>query len=150
VTSSADFKYLETKILTASPEELTLIVFDVLILSSTKAIEKMKLAPGDTQGIHDELRRAQRSLALLMGSLNFEIGGDLSMNLFRVYEFWHHELVLANMQKAPERVERLVPNFREYRATWAEAQKRRRTELAVTAATQPAGAAPSGGFVAVG
>jgi flagellar protein FliS len=150
VTSTADFKYLETKILTASPEELTLIVFDVLILSSTKAIDKMKLAPGDTQGIHDDLRRAQRSLALLMGSLNFEVGGKLAINLFRVYEFWHHELVLANMQKAPERVERLVPNFREYRSTWAEAQKRRRAEML---AAQPAGeqaAAPSGGFVAVG
>src|SRR5471030_1054357 len=134
MTMSADFKYLETKILTASPEELTLIVFDVLILSSTKAIDKMKLAPGDTQGIHDDLRRAQRALALLMGSLNFEVGGKLAINLFRVYEFWHHELVLANMQKAPERVERLVPNFRDYRVTWAEAQKQRRAELTASSA----------------
>jgi len=144
VASAPDFKYLETKILTASPEELTLIVFDVLILSSTKALEKMKLTPGDTQGIHDDLRRAQRSLALLMGSLNFEIGGKLSTDLFRVYEFWHHELVLANMQKAPERVERLVPHFKDYRVTWAEAQKRRRAELARAPVAQ------QGGFVAVG
>lgn len=141
---SADFKYLETKILTASPEELTLIIFDVLVLSSTKALEKMKSAPGDVQGIHDDLRRAQRSLALLMGSLNFEIGGELAENLFRVYEFWHHELVLANMQKAPERVERLLPDFKEYRLTWAEAQRRRRAEMG--AQLEP----PKGGFVAVG
>ncbi|GAC1403301.1 MAG: flagellar export chaperone FliS [Candidatus Velthaea sp.] len=144
MAAQADFKYLETKILTASPEELTLIVFDVLIVSSTKALEKMKTMPGDIQGIHDDLRRAQRSLALLMGSLNFEIGGELATNLFRVYEFWHHELVLANMQKAPERVERLLPNFKEYRVTWAEAQKRRRVELAQGAAVS------QGGFVAVG
>ncbi|GAC1422183.1 MAG: flagellar export chaperone FliS [Candidatus Velthaea sp.] len=144
MTAPAEFKYLETKILTASPEELTLIVFDVLIVSSTKALDKMKNAAGDIQGIHDDLRRAQRSLALLMGSLNFEIGGELATNLFRVYEFWHHELVLANMQKAPERVERILPNFKEYRATWAEAQKRRRAELAQShASTQ-------GSFVAVG
>jgi flagellar secretion chaperone FliS len=144
VAAAPDFKYLETKILTASPEELTLIIFDVLILSSTKALEKMRSAPGDTQGIHDDLRRAQRSLALLMGSLNFEVGGALAVNLFRVYEFWHHELVLANMQKAPERVERLLPSFKEYRVTWAEAQKRRRSEVA------QAPASPQGGFVAVG
>ncbi|MFN2462007.1 MAG: flagellar export chaperone FliS [Candidatus Velthaea sp.] len=144
MAESPEFKYLETKILTASPEELTLIVFDVLVLSSTKALEKMKSTPGDTQGIHDDLRRAQRSLALLMGSLNFDIGGALAVNLFRVYEFWHHELVLANMQKASERVERLLPDFKDYRVTWAEAQRRRRAELA------QAPVAPQGGFVAVG
>lgn len=149
MATSADFKYLETKILTASPEELTLIVFDVLILSSTKALDKMKVALGDTQGIHDELRRAQRALALLMGSLNFEIGGNLSTNLFRVYEFWHHELVLANMQKDPDRVERLIPAFKEYRVTWAEAQRLRRIEVSQTQMQQPS-APPQGGFVAVG
>src|SRR5580658_874678 len=101
---SADFKYLETKVLTASKEELTLITFDVLILASTKALEKLNESPDDIQGIHTELRRAQRALAILMGSLNFEIGGTLAVNLFRIYEFWHHELVLANMRKAPERI----------------------------------------------
>ncbi len=146
MSNPAENKYLETKIMTASPEELTLIVFDVLILSSTKALEKLLSTPGDIQGIHNDLRRAQRALALLMGSLNFEIGGDLSKNLFRVYEFWHHELVLANMQKAPERIERLLPNFREYRQTWAEAQKRYRAETM----TGPALTTGKGGFVAVG
>lgn len=143
--TSVDFKYLETKILTASPEELTLIVFDVLIMSSTKAVERLAVNAADVQGIHDELRRAQRALALLMGSLNFEIGGELATNLFRVYEYWHHELVLANMQKSAQRVERLLPDFKEYRQTWAEAQKRRRSQI---------GSAPlsakTGGFVAVG
>lgn len=143
--NSVDFKYLETKILTASPEELTLIVFDVLILSSTKALEKLSMNVGDVQGIHDELRRAQRALALLMGSLNFEVGGELAKNLFRVYEFWHHELVLANMQKSRERIERLLPDFKDYRQTWAEAHKRRRAELGATSTP-----AATGGFVAVG
>jgi len=146
VSASADFKYLETKILTASKEELTLITFDFLILSATKALEKLRNSPKDIQGIHDNLRRSQRAIALLMGSLNFEIGGELAVNLFRVYEFWHKQLVLANLQKDPERVERLLPFFKEYRVTWAEAQRRFRAEQ--VNAEQPA--APSGSFVAVG
>ena len=56
-----------------------------------------------------------------MGSLDMEIGGDLSQNLFRVYEFWHHELVMANMQKDATRVERLLGYFRDYRETWEQA-----------------------------
>ena len=57
--ASAERKYLEARIKTATPEELTLIVYDVLIQSASKAIEKMREAPGDVQGIHDDLRRAQ-------------------------------------------------------------------------------------------
>lgn len=143
---SADFKYLETKVLTASKEELTLITFDVLILASTKALEKLNETPDDIQGIHTELRRAQRALAILMGSLNFEIGGTLAVNLFRIYEFWHHELVLANMRKAPERIARILPAFKEYRVTWAEAQRRWRIEQH----GQSTSVNPQGGFVAVG
>jgi flagellin-specific chaperone FliS len=66
--------------------------------------------------------------------------------LFRVYEFWHRQLVLANLQKAPERVERLLPYFKEYRVTWAEAQRRFRAEQAVI----ESGTAPDGSFAAVG
>ncbi len=146
MSASADFKYLETKIMTASKEELTLITFDFLILSSTKALDKLVNTPHDIQGIHDDLRRGQRAIAVLMGSLNFEIGGELAVNLFRVYEFWHRQLVLANLQKAPERVERLLPFFKEYRATWAEAQRRFRAEQKVA----ESGTAPDGSFAAVG
>ncbi len=146
MSASADFKYLETKIMTASKEELTLITFDFLILSATKAFDKLVNTPHDIQGIHDELRRGQRAIAVLMGSLNFEVGGELAVNLFRVYEFWHRQLVLANLQKAPERVERLLPYFKEYRVTWAEAQRRFRAEQTVI----ESGTAPDGSFAAVG
>ncbi len=144
---SVELRYLETKILTAAPEELTLIIFDVLIISSTKAIDKLANAVNDIQGIHDDLRRAQRALALLMGSLDFEVGGELATNLFRVYEFWHHELVLANMQKSSERIERLLPDFKAYRTTWAEAHRMVKMQNAsAAAAARPATA----GFAAVG
>jgi flagellar protein FliS len=146
-TGSAEFRYLETKIMTATPEELTLIIFDVLIMSSTKAVDKLTNSLNDIQGIHDDLRRAQRALALLMGSLNFEIGGDLAQSLFKVYEYWHHELVLANMQKAAERVTRLLPDFKAYRETWAEAHRIVRAQSANAAV----GARPAtSGFAAVG
>ena len=143
--SSVDYRYLETKILTASPEELTLIIFDVLILASTKAAEKLRTDVNDIQAIHDELRRGQRALALLMGSLDFEIGGDLARSLFKVYAWWHKELVLANMQKAAERVEKLIPDFKSYRATWAEANKRHRAEMQSVPRKEMVGS-----FVAVG
>jgi flagellar protein FliS len=144
--ASTERKYLETRIKTAAPEELTLIIFDVLIQCSTKAVERMREEPGDIQPIHDDLRRAQQAIATLMGSLNFDIGGDLAKSLFRMYEFWHHELVMANMQKSPARIEHLIPDFKSMRETWAEANKQWRASQQADGTT---GAAP-GGFAAVG
>ena len=118
---SAEQQYLETSIATASKEDLIVKIFDILVLASTQALDKLRTQRDDIEGIHKSLLRAQRALALLMGSLDMEIGGEVARNLFRVYEFWHHELVMANMQKDPVRVERLLPNFKDYREMWVQA-----------------------------
>ncbi len=143
---SGDQRYLETSIATASKEDLIVKIFDVLVISATQALEKLKNERGDIEGIHKCLLRAQRALALLMGSLDMEIGGEVARNLFRVYEFWHHELVMANMQKDAARVERLLPSFKEYHEMWGQAVSQfkamRREEAAAAMSGQ--------GFAAVG
>lgn len=144
--TSAQQKYLETSIATASKEDLIVKIFDILVLSSTQALEKLRTDRNDIEGIHKALLRAQRALCLLMGSLDMEVGGEIARNLFRVYEFWHHELVLANMQKDAARVERILPDFKEYREMWSQAI----AQFKVMHQTQPAQAAAGGGFAAVG
>ncbi|HET9096323.1 MAG TPA: flagellar export chaperone FliS [Candidatus Baltobacteraceae bacterium] len=144
---SADQKYLETSIATASKEDLIVKIFDILIVAATQALDKLNSQHDDIEGIHKALLRAQRALALLMGSLDMEIGGDVARNLFRVYEFWHHELVMANMQKDPVRVERLLPNFKDYREMWAQAVSQFK---AMQHEQQPQPLASGQGFAAVG
>lgn len=143
---SAEQHYLETSIATASKEDLIVKIFDILVLAATQSLDKLKNQRDDIEGIHKTLLRAQRALALLMGSLDMEIGGEVARNLFRVYEFWHHELVMANMQKDPVRVERLLPNFKDYRQMWAQAV----TEFKGVQRAQTANADPGQGFAAVG
>jgi flagellar secretion chaperone FliS len=144
---SPERKYIEARVKTASPEELTVIVYDVLVQSAQKGIETMRETPSDIQLIHDHLRRAQQAVATLMGSLNFEIGGELAHSLFRMYSFWHHELVMANMEKSAVRIERLLTDFKEFRETWAEANRRWRAAQQADGTT---GVAAGGGFTAVG
>ena len=119
--TTADQRYLETSIATASKEDLIVKIFDALLIAAQQAHDKLVNDRNDIEGIHKALLRAQRACCLLMGSLDMEIGGELAKNLFRVYEFWHHQLVMANMQKDPTRVERLIPYFRDYRQTWQQA-----------------------------
>ena len=151
---TAQEKYLETSIATASPEELIIRTFDALILFSSQALDKFETDATDVEGIHNKLLRAQRACCLLMGALDFDIGGDLAKNLFRVYEFWHHELVMANMKKDAARVARLLPDFKEYRETWMEAISRFRTEQALKGQASRVRSAPPraavSSFAAVG
>ncbi|TAM76066.1 flagellar protein FliS [bacterium] len=127
------YKYLETSILSSSPEELIVKCMDIAILFAKKGLEKIRTsgesyATMDIAGVSDALIRSQKALALLMGSLNFEIGGELAHNLFRLYEWWHHELVMANMEKKATRIETVLPHMVTMRETWAEAVQKFRLE----------------------
>jgi flagellar protein FliS len=143
-----DQLYLETSIATASKEDLIVKIFDFLVINATQALEKLGNDRDDVEGIHKALLRSQRALALLMGSLDMEVGGEVARNLFRVYEFWHHELVMANMQKDRERVERLLPSFKDYRQMWAQAVTQFKNAHREPAAAPPV--ASGQGFAAVG
>ena len=126
--SNANLRYLEASINSASPEELIIKVYDALLLFARQAVEVMEARPNDIQGRHDLLRRAQRACALLMGSLKLDLDSEIPGNLFRIYEFWHHQLVAANMQGDPQKVRELLPLIMGMRETWVEAIKRYRAE----------------------
>jgi flagellar protein FliS len=131
--SNANLRYLEASINSASPEELIIKVYDALLLFARQAIDVMETRPADIQSRHDLLRRAQRACALLMGSLKLDLDSDIPGNLFRIYEFWHHQLVAANMQGDSAKVRDLLPLIGGMRETWVEAIKRYRTEGALGA-----------------
>jgi flagellar protein FliS len=126
--SNANLRYLEASINSASPEELIIRVYDALLLFARQAIDVMESRPADIQARHDLLRRAQRACALLMGSLKLELDSEIPGNLFRIYEFWHHQLVAANMQGDADKVRELLPLIAGMRETWVEVIKRYRTE----------------------
>ena len=127
---NANYRYLEASINSASPEELIVKTYDGLLLFARQAIDVMESRPTDIQARHDLLRRAQRACALLMGSLRLDLDSDIPGNLFRIYEFWHHQLVAANMQGDPAKVRELLPLIAGMRETWVEVIKRYRAEKA--------------------
>jgi flagellar protein FliS len=131
--NNANLRYLEASINSASPEELIIKVYDALLLFARQALDAMESRPSDIQARHDLLRRAQRACALLMGSLRLDLDSDIPGNLFRIYEFWHHQLVAANMQGDPQKVRELLPMIAGMRETWVEAIRRYRTETAESA-----------------
>ncbi len=123
-------KYLEASLATASKEDLMVKVFDAIVLYTKKSMERMRTAPGDIQGRHDLLRMAQRACAAAMDAIDFEVGGDLARSNYLLYEFWHHELVMANVEGDVARAESVLPQMIMIRDAWAEAVRRYKLECA--------------------
>ena len=123
-------KYLEASFASLSREDLMVKIFDAILLWTKKAIERMKTDPKDIQGRHDLLRNAQRACAAAMDAVDFEIGGELARSNYLLYEFWHHELVMANVEGDVTRAENIAPMMREIRDAWAEAVRRYKLEFA--------------------
>ena len=123
-------RYLEASLASLSKEDLMVKVFDAIVMFSRQAVEKMKAAPNDVQGRHDLLRKAQRACSVAMGSIDFDLGGDLARSNFALYEYWHHELVMANIEGNVTRVEAILPQMVDIREAWAEAVRRYKLEFA--------------------
>lgn len=115
--------YRSTAVLTASPGQLVLMLFDGALRSLALAREAFDRSPEDFRRfeiINQQLQKAQMILAELQGCLNFEHGGEVAPVLNRLYDYYSRRLLEANVRKqvAPViEVERLVG---ELRSGWAE------------------------------
>jgi flagellar biosynthetic protein FliS len=127
-STAQTMRYLETSLESLSKEDLTVKVFDAIVLFSRQAVEKMTSAPRDIQGRHDLLRRAQRACAAAMCAIDLESAGELGRSNFELYKFWHYQLVRANIEGDVTRVEAVLPQMQMMRDAWAEAVRRFKLE----------------------
>lgn len=74
-------RYLETAVETASPARLIVMLYDGAIRFINEAMAAMRQRDYETQNAR--LQRAQKILAELISSLDFDKGGEIAENLFR-------------------------------------------------------------------
>lgn len=117
-------KYKENSIMTASPGEITLMLFE----GCWKFLKKAKIALDERniQESSNNLIKAQNIVIELMDSLDFNY--EISHNLFKVYEFVYHELVEINITKDAERIVPIIDIMYGYYETWKEVVKKDRIE----------------------
>lgn len=109
-------RYLETAVETASPVRLIVMLYDGAIRFINEAIYAMRQRDYETQ--NNRLQRAQKILAELISSLDFEKGGEIAENLFRLYTYMYNQLVEANLQDSPERLEHVIGLLADLREAW--------------------------------
>ena len=115
--------YRSNAVLTASPGQIVLMLYDGALRSLALAREAFDRPAEDSRRIeviNHQLQKTQMILAELQGSLNLEAGAEVAVLLNRLYDYYNRRLLEANLRKqvAPViEVERLIG---ELRSGWAE------------------------------
>jgi flagellar protein FliS len=115
--------YRANAVLTASPGQLVLMLYDGALRAMDLARDALQNAPDNPRSIetiNTQLLKAQAILSELQSGLNLEAGGEFARTMHRLYDYHNRRLLEANIRKdvAPIlEVERLV---RELRDAWAQ------------------------------
>ncbi|ERH61850.1 flagellar biosynthesis protein FliS [Pantoea dispersa EGD-AAK13] len=104
---------LESAVLSASPHQLVVLLFDGALSAMKKATILMD--QGDIPGKGQALSKAINIITNgLRAGLNHEAGGEISANLDNLYEYMTRRLLEANLHNDPAaiaEVERLLSNI---------------------------------------
>lgn len=119
--------YKQQQIMTASPEELTLMLYNGAIRFVTESIQA--IGQKDIEKAHQKNMRAQNIVRELMSSTDTQY--ELSHDWLRLEEYILYRLVQGNIQKDIEQLEEAKKLLSEFRDTWVEVIKQVRQAKAV-------------------
>jgi flagellar protein FliS len=111
--------YKNQQIMTAAPEELTLMLYNGAIRfvsESIQELDKHNLAKS-----HSANLRAQDIIREFICTLDMQY--DISKGLFSLYDYIQFRLIQANVKKDKSQLEEARNLLVELRDTWAEAMK---------------------------
>ncbi|MBI3986558.1 MAG: flagellar export chaperone FliS [Lentisphaerae bacterium] len=93
-------KYHHTQVMTATPMELVLMLYDACITALDNAEKAFAIeGPDRIQHISNNILHAEDIITELAVSLDMEKGGDVANNLHRLYDFMIYHLSQANIKK---------------------------------------------------
>jgi flagellar protein FliS len=115
--------YRANSILTASPGQLVLMLFDASLNAlaiARKACDDASGDPRKLEVVHTQLVKAQKIIAELQGTLNLEAGGEFARTMYRLYDYYDRRLVEANMKKQSAPIAEVERLLGEVRNAWFE------------------------------
>ncbi len=110
--------YTTVDVETASQGKLVVMLFNGAIKRAEEA--KRQLEKKKFESVHNNLIRSQEIVAELRGSLDMR-HGEVAKNLDRLYEYFQHLLITANVKKTEAPIIECIKLMTDMRDTWQEA-----------------------------
>ena len=115
-------QYNNSKILTASPAELVLMLYEGAIKFGNIAI--LAINNNDIQKAHTNIIKVQKIVDNFRATLDMKY--PVAQDFDRVYAYLQGRILDANVQKDAAIVEEIVGHLRTMRDTWKEVMKKAR------------------------
>lgn len=112
-------KYLENTVQTASPAQLLIMLCDGAIRFCRAGIEALKTS--NYQDANTNLVKVQDIISEF--SITIDRNAPIAGDLLRLYEYFTHRLIEANMKKSVEPVEEVLGYLIQLKETWMQAAK---------------------------
>lgn len=112
-------QYNNSKILTATPAELTLMLYEGAIKFCNVA--KTAIEQKNIQKAHDNIMRTQRIIDYLRKTLDMKY--PVAKDFEKIYVYLTRRLVEANLKKDTEILEEVLMHLRSVRDTWKEVMR---------------------------
>ncbi len=124
--NKAVYQYQQNSIMTATPEELTLMLYNGCIKGIRLA--KIGLEDKDYEKANLYMCKAQAIIRELRATLDMKY--DISKNLYELYTYFLDRLIEANVKKESSILDEVEQFVSDLRDTWAEAMKDARIKQA--------------------
>ena len=94
------------------------VLFDELIRKMEQYRSSLQAGKDKDDERNASYARSLSILHVLQSSLDFEQGGEIADNLFRLYEFARQQLLSSFRNNAPERLDAAISSLTEIRNAW--------------------------------
>jgi flagellar protein FliS len=114
--------YRANAILTASPAQLVLVLYDGALNAMATARQAFDRPARDLSRfsiINRNLNKAQRIISHLQSNLDFKAGEDFARMMYRLYDYYKRRLMEANVRKDVQAVIEVEKLLTEVRDSWA-------------------------------
>lgn len=111
-------RYQELEVLSASPQQLVVIVYDHLLACLKRA--RIAIAQEQPETRIAQLGRAKDAIAELLATLDHAKGGEIARTLSGLYAFFLTELGEIGMHPDAARLTRVIELVEELRDAWAQ------------------------------
>lgn len=112
-------KMIDNVVMTASKEELTLLLYEGAIKFCNQAL--IAIEKKDFAKAHQLIIRVEDIIREFQMTLDHQY--EISNNFDSMYDYMHRRLVEANLTKDTRIIEEILGLFREFRDMWKEAMR---------------------------
>lgn len=112
-------QYAQSKILTASKAELTLMLYEGAIKFCNMAI--MSIEKKDIENAHINIKKVETIIEEFQSTLNYDY--EVANDFNRIYQYLYDRLIQANMKKDIEILNEVLGYLRDMRDTWKEVMR---------------------------